>query len=317
MALSDIHSMVLEVARRHQIDESAVKKLLKIDHVHKFDIELANGKTFKAYRVQHDNRLGPYKGGIRFHPDVNEDEVSTLATLMTLKSAAVGLPMGGGKGGVAVDPKQLSSVELEELTRKFVRKLQPEIGPQKDIPAPDVNTNSQIIDWMVDEYEQITGDTNKASFTGKSIGNGGSEGRASATGRGGVIVLNELLGLTSFNDFPLTMAVQGFGNVGSYFALTAETENLDWKLTYATDSSGGPASTAGLSAKTLDKFKSAGNKLHDFPSDDHIEPDEVFIQRVDVLVLIGSRRSTAPAARTRSQPRSSPGRSRPSSSRRW
>src|SRR5690606_5246166 len=133
-----------------------------------------HANTYQAYRVQHSSKLGPHKGGIRFHPDVNKDEVQALATLMSLKTAAVGLPLGGGKGGIAVDPKHLTPEQLKELSEKYAAHLAEHIGPNKDIPAPDVNTNATIIDWMVDEYERLTGDKTRASFTGKSIEKGGS-----------------------------------------------------------------------------------------------------------------------------------------------
>ena len=191
--LDTTYSLIKETAHKLGLSDEQTEKLLAIDKEHKFDIELANGQKHQAYRVQHSNKLGPYKGGIRFHPNVNLDEVRALATLMSFKTAAVGLPLGGGKGGVAVDPKALTEAELEELSRKYVQGLHKHIGPDKDVPAPDVNTNSKIIDWMVDEFEKLSGDISKASFTGKSIAKGGSLGRDAATGRGGVIVLRELL----------------------------------------------------------------------------------------------------------------------------
>lgn len=285
MALKDVHEMVRRVAKRQGLDEVAVEDLLRINHTHEFELELKNGTKHKAYRVQHDNRRGPYKGGLRFHPSVNLDEVSMLATLMTFKTAAVGLPLGGGKGGVSVDPKGLSEAELEELSRAFARQLQPHIGPGVDIPAPDVNTNPKVIDWMVEEYEALTGDASKASFTGKSLGKGGSEGREAATGRGGMIVLRELLALMGWKDYPLAMAVQGFGNVGSFFATVAASEKLDWKLVAATDSSGGVHDEAGLDVLKLDRFKKSGNKLKDFERGTPIGPDDLTSQDVGVLVL--------------------------------
>jgi glutamate dehydrogenase/leucine dehydrogenase len=285
MALRDVQAMIRRVAESMDVGNEAVESLIEPDHKHEFDLQLKNGKAYKGYRVQHDNRRGPYKGGLRFHPAVNEDEVSTLATLMTFKTAAVGLPLGGGKGGVNVNPKELSEAELEELSREFGRQLQPYVGPNKDIPAPDVNTNPKIIDWMVEEYEAATGDTNHASFTGKSLGKGGSEGREAATGRGGVIVLREVLKHMGWKDWPLTMAVQGFGNVGSFFATVAADAETNWSLVAATDSSGGITDVAGLDAHEVDSFKKAGNKLHDFKADDTLEADEIFHEEVDVLVL--------------------------------
>lgn len=206
------------------LSKQEVDYVLNIDKEHVFDITLKNGTVHRAYRVQHNNSRGPYKGGIRFHQDVDLNEVRALSMLMSLKTAAIGLPLGGGKGGVAVDPRNLSEDELEELSRAYVRHLHPHIGPDQDVPAPDVNTNSQIIDWMVDEYEILTGDKSKASFTGKSIGKGGSFGREAATGRGGMLSIGEYLRLTGKDPSKLTFAVQGVGNVGSFFAKLAETE---------------------------------------------------------------------------------------------
>lgn len=284
MALADVQAAIRRVADELRLDKATVDELLELNRTHEFEVS-AGGQTYPAYRVQHDNRLGPYKGGIRFHPSVSLDEVSTLATLMTLKAAAAGLPLGGAKGGVAVSPRDLSSVELEELSRNYARQLTPHIGPDKDIPAPDVNTNAQTMDWMVDEYERETGDTSKAAFTGKSIAHGGSEGRAAATGRGGVIILREILKRLEWRDWPLTIAVQGFGNVGSYFATIAQQEQPDWRLVAATDSSGGPFDPAGLDAVILDAFKSAGNKLQQAEAAEHLGPDDIIGQEVDVLVL--------------------------------
>jgi glutamate dehydrogenase (NADP+) len=284
MALKDVQDTIRRVAKKQGLDQAAVEALIEPDKKHEFDLKLKNGQSYKGYRVQHDSRRGPYKGGLRFHPEVDLDEVTTLATLMSLKTAAVGIPMGGGKGGISVNPKDLSPEELEELAREFARQLTPHIGPDVDVPAPDVNTNPAIIDWMVDEYEQITGETNHASFTGKSLEHGGSEGREAATGRGGVIVLSEVLKCMKWSE-PLTMAVQGFGNVGSFFATVAADDHPDWALVAATDSSGGVTDVAGLDAHELDKFKKAGNKLHDFTADDTLGPDDIFAEEVDVLVL--------------------------------
>lgn len=285
MALQDVQAMIRRVAKSAQLDEKAVEELITPNHTHEFSLELEDGRKFPGFRVQHDNRRGPYKGGLRFHPEVNIDEVSILATLMTLKTAAVGLPLGGGKGGVAVDPRTLSEAELEQLSRALSRALQPHVGPETDIPAPDVNTNSKIIDWMVDEYETITGDTNHASYTGKSLENGGSEGREAATGRGGMIVLRELLKLMKWKEYPLTLAVQGFGNVGSFFATVADDEQPDWALIAATDSSGGVTDPEGFDAHALDSFKKAGNRLHDFEADAKLSAEDIFAEEVDVLVL--------------------------------
>jgi len=283
--LQTAQSMIRKVSTQMGLDEKTIQALLQTDAEHIFEITLASGATFPAYRVQHNNKRGPYKGGIRFHPEVNLEEVRALATLMSFKTAAVGLPLGGGKGGVAVNPKELSDAELEEISRKFVRHLEPHIGPTKDIPAPDVNTDGRIIDWMVDEYEKLNGDTTKASFTGKSLGNGGSLGREAATGRGGVIVLRELLKALGKADEPITYGIQGFGNVGSFFGLVSEEEHPMWKMTIATDSSGGVQSEAGFSPQELEAYKKAGNRLHDFTEGTKITNDDLVAADVDVLVL--------------------------------
>jgi glutamate dehydrogenase/leucine dehydrogenase len=183
-----------------------------------------------------------------------------------------------------VNPKELTEAELEELSRKYVRGLHRHIGPDKDVPAPDVNTNAKIIDWMVDEFEQLSGDSSKASFTGKSIDKGGSLGRDAATGRGGVIVMRELLNMLSINK-PVTYALQGWGNVGSFFALVGEAEHENWKLVAATDSSGGVYSQDGYSAKDLNEYKKAGNKLADYKSGQKISNEDLIGLDVDILVL--------------------------------
>jgi len=285
--LASVHELIRQAGEKLGLSAKDIDFLLKADKEHEFEIKLNSGKVHKAYRVQHDNTLGPYKGGIRFHPEVNLDEVRALATLMSLKTAAVGLPLGGSKGGVAVNPKELTKEELEELARKYAAYLSPHIGPDKDIPAPDVNTNATIIDWMVDEFEKQTGDTSKASFTGKSVEKGGSLGRDAATGKGGVIALAEILKLEGKAKSTLTMGIQGFGNVGSFFGLIAEAEHSEWQLIAATDSSGGISDAFGLSAKELDEFKKKGNKLIDYKSDTSvaITNDQFVAEEVDILIL--------------------------------
>lgn len=215
--LDTAQSAIREAAERLGYDEKTIQALLEAEAEHIFEIEV-NGLTYPAYRVQHNSKLGPFKGGVRFHPHVSLDEVRALATLMSLKTAAVGLPLGGGKGGIAVDPRELDPKHVEELARRYARHLSPHIGSTKDIPAPDVNTNAEIIDWMADEYEKSVGRQDKGSFTGKSMANGGSEGREAATGRGGVIALVEFLKARGLMQKPLTVAMQGFGNVGYWFA---------------------------------------------------------------------------------------------------
>ena len=282
--LDTAKKLIRDAGKKLGLSDEQIEQLIKTDAEHNFEIELTGVEKFHAFRVQHSNKRGPYKGGIRFHPQVDYDEVRALATLMSFKTAVAGIPMGGGKGGISVDPKQLSEEALEELSRKYVRGLKEHIGPDKDVPAPDVNTSTKNMDWMVDEYEKLTGDKTKAAFTGKSISNGGSLGRDAATGRGGVIVLREILNKSSISG-PMTYAMQGWGNVGSYFALIAENEHPDWKLVAVTDSSGGIYHPDGLSAKTIDDYKKSGGKLIDFGTGQKIDNEELLSTNADILVL--------------------------------
>ncbi len=283
--LKTAHEHIKSTGKKLGLKAEQITKLLEVEAAHEFEIVLENGKKFKAFRMQHSSARGPYKGGIRFHPEVNRDEVQALATLMSFKTAAVNLPLGGGKGGVVVDPKDLNEAELEEVARKYVQYLEKHIGPQKDVPAPDVNTNPKIIDWMVEEYAALTGDKTNATFTGKSISHGGSEGRDAATGRGGVIVLRTLRELEQLADKQLTYAVQGYGNVGSFFAEVAEKEHSNWKLVAATDSRGGIYDDFGLSAKSLSNWKAEGKSLNEFAQGKIITNDELLALEVDVLIL--------------------------------
>jgi len=283
--LKTAHQHIRSTGNKLGLKAEQIEKLLELEAEHEFKIILKNGKKFKAFRMQHSSARGPYKGGIRFHEEVDRDEVRALATLMSFKTAAVNIPLGGGKGGVVVDPKTLSEAELEEVAREYVRHLEKHIGPHKDVPAPDVNTNPKIIDWMVDEYAKLTGDKTRATFTGKSIAHGGSEGRDAATGRGGVIVLKTLRAIENKASEPLTYALQGFGNVGAFFAEIAEREHPNWKLVAATDSSGGVLSRSGLSAEELSDWKSNKKRLKDFGTGTQITNEELLALNVDVLIL--------------------------------
>ncbi len=219
--LESAQAMIARAAQKLEWSSTKQTNFLKPEAVHDFTIEV-DDLTLQAYRIQHSSIRGPYKGGVRFSPRVDKDEVQALATLMSIKAAAVDIPMGGGKGGVAFDPRDYDDDIVEKVARAYARELREHIGPDKDVPAPDMNTDAKIIDWMVDEFERLTGDKSKASFTGKSLANGGSEGREAATGRGGVITLGEYLKAHDIEPRGLTIAVQGMGNVGFYFAKLAE-----------------------------------------------------------------------------------------------
>ena len=233
--------------------------------------------------MQHNNSRGPYKGGIRFHPNVNEDEVRALATLMSVKAAAVDIPMGGGKGGVVVDAKNKTPAELEAISRAYVKAFYDHLGPDIDVPAPDVNTDSEIIDWMTDEYSVLNGDNATAAFTGKSLPNGGSEGRTEATGRGGVIVLREYCYQHDIDTSTLRVAVQGIGNVGFYFAQLA-TRELGAKVVAVSNSRKTFKKSDGFDFSELTFSRTIGDELEK-QADSVTDSDVILASDADVLVL--------------------------------
>jgi len=246
-------------------------------------IKMDNGKTkvFEGYRVEYNNARGPYKGGIRYHKDTEINEVKALAFWMALKCAVADIPMGGGKGGITVDPKDLSASELERLSRGWVSKLSDVLGPYKDVPAPDVNTTPEIMDWMADEYEKITGDKTRATFTGKPVGKGGSEGRGPATGLGGFYVfdsLREQLGLPE----QCSVVVQGFGNVGQNGAEIFQ--NNGHKIVAISDSKGGVYDANGIDIKKLAEHKKRTGSLAGFIGTKNVTNEELLALECDVLV---------------------------------
>jgi len=258
-----------KAAKLINIDESFLEKLKKPDRV----LEANIGK-YKAYRVQHNNLLGPYKGGIRFHENVNEDEVKSLAFWMTFKCAIAGLPLGGAKGGVNCNPKVLDEKEIEEISREYVRKFFDKIGPEKDIPAPDVNTNSKIMDIMTDEYEKLTNDKRKAAFTGKSLENKGSEGRKKATAQGGVFILEE-----KFMELK-TVIIQGFGNAGK---IAAELLKDKFKIIGISDSKGGIFDENGLDVDEVVRIKDESGSVINYNAK-KISNEELIKKECDVLI---------------------------------
>ncbi len=216
-------------------------------------------KTFTGYRVRYNESRGPGKGGIRFHPDVCADEVKALALWMTLKCAVVGIPYGGGKGGVCVNPKELSRMEIERLSRSYIRQVAVVIGPDTDIPAPDVYTNPTIMGWMMDEYSKIVGHHCPAVITGKPIALGGSLGRGDATGRGAYYCIKELERKRNWNPAEIRVAVQGFGNAGQHLALLLHKDG--YKIVAVSDSRGGIYSEQGFDVPSLVRAKQEGNQV--------------------------------------------------------
>jgi len=274
---------VEEVANQLDLSSAQKEELTEPDNVLEFDVPL-NGKSYKGYRVQFNNARGPYKGGLRFHPEVNLDEVKALSAWMTLKTAVVDIPLGGAKGGIEVNPKELSDEEKEELSRNFVKEVYEDIGPEKDVPAPDVGTNSKIMDWMLDEYENLVGKEAPATFTAKTLGNGGSEGRTEATGQGGAYILEALADKIGLKE--ATVAVQGFGNVGAEFALSASQFN---KVVAVSDSQGGYYLEDGLDVAELKKCKAKGNSVQECAREKYEEGREISneeLLELDVDVLV-------------------------------
>lgn len=232
--------------------------------VQELSIKMDNSETknFKAYRVQYNSARGPYKGGIRFHPQVDMDEVKALAFWMSIKCAVVDIPYGGAKGGISVDPRELSQTELERLSRAYIRAFKDFIGPKKDIPAPDVNTNPQIMAWMVDEYSKLIGKKELAVITGKPLEIGGSLGRTEATGRGGFYILEQVKEKLNLKPEQTKIAVQGIGNVGYYFAKIAQ--NAGCKVIAISDSKGGLLNQAGLNIEEVYQAKQKQGSLQDY-----------------------------------------------------
>ncbi len=197
-----------------------------------------------GWRVQHNSKLGPYKGGLRYHPEMNLNEAKTLAALMTIKCAVLGLPFGGAKGGLAIDPARYTKEELKKITELFIQRIADFIGPSKDIPAPDVNTNSETMGWIEKEYSKIVGKKSPAVVTGKAINDGGSEGREEATGLGGAIILDEAIKILKKEPKDLTVAIQGFGNVGVHLA--RELDRRGYKVVAIAEANGGTCHKNGL-----------------------------------------------------------------------
>lgn len=239
-----------------------------------------SGKKYPAYRVQFNNARGPYKGGIRYHPEVSEDEVTSLAFWMTIKTAVTDLPFGGGKGGVAVDPKKLSRKELEELSRAYVRAFYKHLGPDTDIPAPDVYTTPEIMGWMLDEYQKLTGKKALAFITGKPLELGGSKMRDIATALGGIYVLEEVV--KKINLPEKKVAIQGFGNAGMNMAkLLAEG---GYTIVAVSDSKGGIYDAKGLNIDEVIKIKEAKGTVTKYAKAKNISNRELLESSCSILI---------------------------------
>ena len=246
-------------------------------------VKLSDGKvhTFSGYRIQHNGARGPYKGGMRYHPEVDVDEVRALASLMTWKTAVANIPFGGAKGGVNCPAGDLTRDELQKITRSFMSKIQKILGPTRDIPAPDVNTNAQVMAWMMDEYGKLHGHT-PAICTGKPIALEGSYGREQATGRGCIYMFREAAPQIGLTPAESTFVVQGYGNVGSWAARILQ--QLGARMIGTSDASGAIHSEGGIDADDLAAHVREGGKLTEFPGVDVISPDDLLAIECDVLI---------------------------------
>jgi glutamate dehydrogenase (NAD(P)+) len=273
-------------ARKLNLDEG-LKRVLQspsreiIVHI---PVQMDDGhlEVFTGYRVQHSIARGPAKGGIRFAPDVNLDEVRALASWMTWKCAVVNIPFGGAKGGVICDPHKMSMGELERMTRRYTAELFEFIGPEKDVPAPDVNTNEQIMAWMMDTYSMHARQTVTACVTGKPINIGGSRGRREATGRGVLMVCDQAVKKLRLNRDETRVIVQGFGNVGSNAArLMAE---AGYKIIGILEVGGGLYNTKGIDLEQLWEFRQRNGTIHGFPGAEKYDSNDLILEDCDILI---------------------------------
>lgn len=237
--------------------------------------------NFIGYRVQHDDSRGPFKGGLRFHPDLEIDEVRSLASLMTWKTAVVGLPFGGAKGGIQVDPAQLSQREMERLTRIFVRQIHDLVGPERDIPAPDINTDAQVMAWFFDEYSRLHG-FSPGVVTGKPLGLHGSASRASATGRGCMLAIRDALQEAGTDIKGQRIVIQGFGNVGSWSARLLHARGA--RILAVSDSKGGIFAGNGLDIPAVLEHVDSHGSVVGFPGAEPISNADLLVSECDVLM---------------------------------
>ena len=259
---------------------SAPERVLEFN----LDIRMDDGsvRTFSAFRVQYNGARGPYKGGLRYHPDVSREEVTALAGWMAIKNAVIDVPYGGGKGGIAVDPATLSTGELERLTRAYASALAPSFGPDLDIPAPDVNTTAREMDWICDTYQTIVGAAAPGCVTGKSLAMGGSPGRVVATGRSTMLATRAMAAHLGWSLAGRTVAIQGFGNVGSIAARLLAAEGAD--VIAVSDSKGGVLDERGLDIGAAVATKDATGAVGELEGVQVIDNTELLTLDVDILI---------------------------------
>lgn len=263
MDYREIQELIESIGKKLKLTKGVIESIKEPNRIAEvnFPVKMDSGKieVFKGVRVQHNNARGPYKGGIRYHQHVSTDEVKILAALMSLKTAVIDIPFGGGKGGVTVNPKELSKNEIKRLTKSFARSICDLVGEQKDVPAPDVNTNPQIMKWFQEEYEKITENPAPGVITGKSVRDGGIKVRDEATGLGGAAVTQEVAKILGKKPGDITVAVQGFGNVGSH--LIHHLTHMGFRIIAIADVDGGIVHEDGLDYHTTMKEIKGGKKV--------------------------------------------------------
>lgn len=282
----NILSFLEKIKKIKVLTNEEMNLLSKPNKVLEFEIPVAmddgSEKKFQGYRVQYNNARGPTKGGIRFHPNVSLAEVKALSFWMTLKCAVVDIPYGGGKGGVIVNPKTMSQRELQELSRGFVKAIHNDIGPQKDIPAPDVYTNPQVMAWMMDEYESIKGGHYPGVITGKPLELGGSQGRMFSTSQGGAYMVRDLTKKFNLDPKNTKVIIQGFGNAGSFMASILD--NWGYRVVGLSDSKGAIYNAEGFNVDEVSKFKKKHKSLAEFPEARKMTNEELLESECDILV---------------------------------
>lgn len=273
-------------AKTMDLDPQILKALQKPQRILEVSIPVrmddGSTKVFSGYRVQYNDARGPFKGGIRYHWETNLHEVKALSFWMAMKCAVVGIPYGGGKGGITVNPKELSTGELERLSRGWVQAMFHNIGPWKDVPAPDVYTTPQIMSWMVDEYSKLAGQWTPATFTGKPVEIGGSEGRMFSTSQGGYYVFEAYAAIKKLVPSKTTIAIQGFGNVGAFAAEIFH--KAGYKIVAVSDSKGGVVNMKGLDVPAIWKHKEQTGSVAGFPNTKPIDNKKILELGVDVLI---------------------------------
>lgn len=271
-----------DIQRLDKISDQEMAPLLEPVQVKYAEIE-SEGKKYPAWRIIYSQVLGPGKGGIRFHPDVSEDEVKSLAFWMALKNSLAGIPYGGAKGGVKFNPKATDAVELEKISRAYVKSFHEYLGQDKDIPAPDVYTNGQIMSWMLDEFEKINGRHEPGMITGKPVELGGIAMRGDATAQGGYLVTQELINNFLDSKKGTPVAIQGFGNAGLFMAQKLYQDGC--RVVAVSDSKGGIYNEQGLDIKKLSAWKEAGNNVGEYSDGQAITNAQLLEMPVDILVL--------------------------------